>query len=85
MSEDYTYYAILDQSHTLENPLVVVRERGSTEERFTTNLKWERSDLLYRIGSGRDYAEAVPITEVDADRFKKVQAKRVKEARKVQG
>jgi len=85
MSRDYAYYAILDDDHTLEDPRVVVRERGSIEERFTTNLKWERSDVLYRISSGREYAEAVQITEADADRFKKVQAKRVKEALKKQG
>src|SRR4051812_17330795 len=85
MSLEYTYYAILDRSHTLENPLVVVRERGSTEEMFTTNLKWERSDVLYRISSGRDYADAVPITAADAKRFEKVQAKRVKKAKKEQG
>lgn len=86
MERHYEYYAIVDDNHTLDNPFVVVRtlRGGEGEEFFSTKLEWVRSDLLYRIQSGRDYNEAAPISEEAGKRFEETQARRVEEARKKQ-
>lgn len=77
----YRYFAIVSSAHPVENPYFVIRLGGETEEFFSTNLKWERSDTLYRISSGREYWRAVPISEEQGVGFEKVQAQRVAEAR----
>lgn len=86
MRRQYRYYAILDDNHTLDDPLVVVREwdvdeyGDGLEEKFSTALKWVPSDRLYRISSGRDDKEAVLIDEEAARRFELHQAERVRRA-----
>lgn len=82
----YQYYAIRDPNHTLDNPLVVIREREDeaghkSEEMFSTALRREESDVMHRLGSGRDWQdEAVPIGEEAAKRFESTQADRVRRA-----
>jgi len=78
----HTYFAIVGNAHTVDNPYVVVRTGGEYPEVFSTNLRWERTDLLDRIDSGREYFDAVPISEKQGKKFEKTQARRVAEARK---
>ncbi len=79
---NYQYYAIVTRSYPVENPFFVIRTGGEYEEFFSTNLRWERSDTLYRIESGREYWRAVPISEEQGKGFEKVQAQRVADSRK---
>ncbi|MEV6907039.1 hypothetical protein [Amycolatopsis sp. NPDC051071] len=81
MSSNYYYWAIVGRDDSLEDPNVVVRTRsdGRDEEVFTIDLEWRRSDSLRRIQYGRDYNEALPISEEDFRRFEKRRIKRVKE------
>jgi hypothetical protein len=81
MSEQRAYFAIVGRRHPLENPYVVVRTGGEYDEIFSTDLRWERTDLLYRIDSGREYFDAVRISEEEGKRFEQVQAQRVAAAR----
>lgn len=82
MSRRYQYYAIVDSDYPVDNPWLVVRTGGEFEEFFSTKLQWERSDMLYRIDSGREYFRAVPISEKQGKGFEKLQARRVEEVRK---
>ncbi|WIX85204.1 hypothetical protein [Amycolatopsis sp. DG1A-15b] len=81
----YQYFAIVTAECPVENPFFVVRTGGAHEEFFSTRLRWERSDALYRIQSGREYWTAVPISEEQGKGFEKVQAQRVAAARKSEG
>lgn len=85
MASRYRYYALTGLVHTLDNPFTVVRVGGEFPESFNARLKWERTDLLYGIESGRDNYDAVEISEKDAKRFEKTQARRVAERRKRDG
>lgn len=78
----YQYFAIVTTTHPVENPFFVVRTGGAHEEFFSTSLRWERSDAFDRIESGREYWEAVPISEEQGVAFEKVQAQRVADSRK---
>lgn len=82
MARKYKYYALIGVPDTLENPHAVVRVGGEFDESFTTNLEWARTDLMNRIEWGRDDYEVVEISEKDAKRFEKTQARRVEEVRK---
>jgi hypothetical protein len=67
----YQYYFISPDGFPTEQPVALIRKldtghTASGEEFFTRYLKWERSDRLYRIESGRDYDEAMPISEAEA-------------------
>lgn len=85
MAVKYRYYALIGIPDTLENPHAVVRVGGEFDETFTTGLEWARTDLMNRIEWGRDDYEVVEISEKDAKRFEKTQARRVAEARKRDG
>ena len=82
MSKQHSYFAIVGFAHTVEEPFAVVRTGGEYAESFTTNLKWERTDLLQRINEDRTHFEAVPISEEEGKRFEEVQAQRVEAVRK---
>ena len=67
----YQYYFIVSDPPPHEGPPWLIRKRDTGfditgEERFTRHLQWEPSDHLSRISSGRDYDEALPITEQEA-------------------
>ena len=81
----YQYFAIVTRNHPVENPFFVIRTGGEYEEFFSTSLRWERSDTLYRIESGREYWTAVPISQEQGEGFEKVQAQRVAAVRKAEG
>jgi hypothetical protein len=65
-----TYYAILDESSTLERPVGILRrvdsESGQTDEVFSRNLKWEFSPLLYSAERGDTMFDFAEITEDEA-------------------
>jgi hypothetical protein len=63
----------------VDNPYTVVRSGGEHDQFFGVRLTWLRTDLLYRIDSGREYYDAVPISAEDGKRFETIQAKRVEE------
>ena len=81
MTQQRAYFAIVGRGDTVENPFVVVRTCGEYDEVYSTKLQWQRTDLLYRIDSGREYLDAVPISEEEGKRFEQVQAQRVAAAR----
>jgi hypothetical protein len=73
MAEDVTYYAIIDDSSSLEHPAGVLRrikhDRGERDETFGTDLMWARSVLLYEHENGDLEDKFVPISEEEADRI----------------
>jgi hypothetical protein len=67
----YQYYLVSPDGFPAKRPVALIRKRdtGFTsigEERFTKELRWEDSDMLDRIESGREYDEAKEITEEEA-------------------
>jgi hypothetical protein len=73
MNKKITYYAIIDESSSLDHPAGVLRriesDEGDNDEVFSRNLKWEFSSLLYSAERGdltNDFAE---ITKEEADRI----------------
>ncbi|MGW6931032.1 hypothetical protein ACWGE0_13280 [Lentzea sp. NPDC054927] len=85
MSKQHSYFAIVGFAHTVEEPFAVVRTGGEHDESFSTNLKWERTDLLERINEDRVHFEAVPISEEEGKAFEEVQAQRVRAVRERDG
>lgn len=70
----YTYYFISADGFPAEQPVWLVRKldtgwTATGEERFTKDLRWARSDMLYRIESGREYDEAKEITAAEAEAY----------------
>ncbi|MCX2950600.1 hypothetical protein [Lentzea sp. NEAU-D7] len=74
-----SYFAIVGLSNTVDDPHTVVRRGGEHDEHFGGRLTWLRTDLMYRIDSGREYYDAVPISAEEGKRFEAVRAKRVAE------
>jgi hypothetical protein len=68
-----TYYAIVDDFSTREEPAGVLRrtidDEGRDDEAFTTNLTWEHSGSLYSHERGNADAEFYEITEDEANRI----------------
>jgi hypothetical protein len=73
MTDNTTYYAILDEDSSLERPVGVFRrvksEGGQIDEVFSRNLKWEFSPLLYSAERGDTMYDFVPISEEEASRI----------------
>jgi hypothetical protein len=70
----YTYYFVSADGFPTDQPVWLVRKQdtgwtATGEERFTKDLRWEKSDMLYRIESGREYDEAKQITEAEAQAY----------------
>ena len=82
MTESITYYAIVDEFSTLTQPAGVLRrirnEDGTTDEVFSSDLRWTFSPLMYEAEHGDLENEFVPITEAEAtqivDRIKELAA-----------
>lgn len=79
MSSHYRYFAVVGDHWTVDNPITVIRESfdesgHSYAESYTRALRWEATDRLFRIRSGREYDEAVPITEEAARAFEQRRA-----------
>jgi hypothetical protein len=68
-----TYYAIVNEFNTRDDPGGVIRRTESDGKRddqaFTRNLKWEHTPLLYSHERGNMDAEFFEITEDEANRI----------------
>ena len=73
MTDEITYYAVLDEDSSLERPVGVFRrvkrDSGQIDEVFSRNLKWEFSPLLYSAERGDTMYDFVPISEGEASRI----------------
>ncbi len=74
MAEKITYYAIIDEFSSRDNPGGVLRrvrnDEGITDEAFSADLMWEFSPLTSRCGARRPTMfDFVPISEAEAERI----------------
>lgn len=73
MAEEITYYAIVDDHSSREQPAGVLRrirhDRGERDETFGSDLTWARSSLLYEHEHGDLENKFVPISEEEASRI----------------
>ena len=73
MTERITYYAIVDEISSLEEPAGVLRriknDEGTTDEVFSGDLEWTFSPLMYEAEHGDLENEFVLITEAEAARI----------------
>lgn len=73
MTEKITYYAIIDESTSLDHPRTVLRrvenDEGETDEMFSRDRQWEFSPLLYSAERGDTMLDFVPISEDEAERI----------------
>jgi hypothetical protein len=73
MATKVTYYAIVDDLSSREEPAGVLRriehDDGERDEAFTRSLEWRRSASLYSYERGNRDAELYEITEEAADRI----------------
>lgn len=68
-----TYYAIVDDYSTREEPVGVLRrtetDEGQNDEQFGSELEWTYSPLLYSYQRGNMDNEFYEITEDEAQRI----------------
>lgn len=73
MAEEVTYYALVDDYSSREQPGGVVRrvrhDRGQRDEAFSKELTWKRTSLLYAAERGDTMNDFLPITEEEAMRI----------------
>jgi hypothetical protein len=73
MPTNVTYYAIVDDLSSREEPAGVLRriehDNGERDEAFTRNLEWKRSASLYSYERGNADAELYEITEDEANQI----------------
>ncbi len=73
MAEKITYYAIIDEFSSRDNPGGVLRrvrnDEGITDEAFSADLMWEFSPLLAGAERGDTMFDFVPISEAEAERI----------------
>jgi hypothetical protein len=73
MATKITYYAIIDDLSTREEPAGVLRriehDDGERDEAFTRSLEWKRSASLYSYERGNRDAELHEITEDEANQI----------------
>lgn len=73
MPAKVTYYAIVDDLSSREEPAGVLRriehENGERDEAFTRNLEWKRSASLYSYERGNRDAEFYEISADEAERI----------------
>jgi hypothetical protein len=73
MPTKITYYAIVDDLSSREEPVGVLRriehDNGERDEAFTRNLEWKRSASLYSSERGNADAEFFEITEDEANQI----------------
>jgi hypothetical protein len=73
MAEKITYYAIIDEFSSRDNPGGVLRrvrnDEGITDEAFSADLAWEFSPLLSGAERGDTMFDFVPISEGEAERI----------------
>jgi hypothetical protein len=68
-----TYYAIVDELSSRDEPAGVIRrimhDNGEHDEAFTRSLEWRRTASLYSYERGNGDAEFFEITEDEANRI----------------
>ena len=73
MAEEITYYAIVDDYSSRQQPAGVLRrirrDGGEHDETFGRDLTWARSSLLYEHEHGDLENKFVPISEEEAGRI----------------
>ena len=73
MTTKITYYAIVDDLSSREEPAGVLRriehDDGERDEAFTRSLEWKRSGSLYSYERGNRDAEFYEITEDEASQI----------------
>jgi hypothetical protein len=73
MAEKTTYYAIVDNLSSRQEPTGVLRrivhDNGERDEAFTRGLEWKRSASLYSYERGNADAEFFEITEEQANQI----------------
>jgi hypothetical protein len=73
MTETITYYAIVNEFSSREEPFGVIRrvedEEGESDEVFSRDLRWEFTPLLYSAERGDTMNDLIPITEEEAERI----------------
>ena len=73
MAEAITYYAIINEFSSREQPFGVVRrvkhDGGQRDEVFSRAMKWEHTALLYSAERGDLTNDLIPITEDEANQI----------------
>jgi hypothetical protein len=72
MADDITYYAIVDDYTSRDEPAGVLRRYADAEHRdesFGRDLKWKFSSLLHAADRGDTGYDLIPITEAEADQI----------------
>lgn len=73
MTDNTTYYAILDEDGSRDRPIGVFRRvktgSGQTDEAFSRNLRWEFSPLLYSAERGDTTYDFTEISEEEAEQI----------------
>jgi hypothetical protein len=73
MAEEISYYAIVNDFSSREQPGGVLRrikhDGGERDESFGSDLKWSRSSLLYAYERGDLTNKLIPISEEEAGRI----------------
>jgi hypothetical protein len=73
MTEKITYFAMIDEFTSRDNPRTVLRrirsDEGTTDEIFSGNLNWQFSPLMYSAERGDLANDFVPISEAEAERI----------------
>ena len=73
MTEEISYYAIVNDFSSREEPGGVLRrvkhDGGERDETFGSDLQWGRSALLYSYERGDLTNDMIPISEDEAERI----------------
>jgi len=73
MAEKITYYAVIDELTSRDQPRTVFRrvenDEGTTDEIFSLDLIWECSTLLYAAERGDTMFDFVPVDPAEAERI----------------
>jgi hypothetical protein len=73
MAEEVTYYALVDDFSSREEPGGVVRrvrhDKGQRDETFSKDLTWKRTPLLHSAERGDTMNDFYPISEEEALRI----------------
>ena len=73
MTEKITYFAMVDEFTSRDNPRTVLRrvrnDEGTIDEIFSRNLSWESSPLMYSVQRGDLANDFIPISEAEAERI----------------
>jgi len=73
MAEQITYYAIVDDFSSRDEPAGVIRrikyDEGQRDEAFGRDLQWGHTSMLYSFERGNRDNQLYPITEDEAMRI----------------